>query len=160
VFSKFDFTADKTIHLKKNKDDKITTTNAKPKDYKKLLKKLQDIEKKQEACKKKLSEFMDSKRRQFPRFYFMSEADLLDLLSNSSEPGKVLAQIERVLLSTKELTLESQTINKSTVEWRATHFIASVGKERVPFNPPVFINGKVETYLHLILKAQQATLSL
>ena len=123
------------------------------------MKKLQDLEKKQEACKKKLSEFLDSKRRQFPRFYFMSEADLLDLLSNSSEPAKVLAQVEKVLLSTAELTLESHYVNKSTIEWRATHFIASIGQERVPFAPPVFINGKVESYLTMIVKAQQATLS-
>jgi len=53
VFSKFDFTADKTIHLKKNKDDKITTTNAKPKDYKKLLKKLQEKREKVEELKLK-----------------------------------------------------------------------------------------------------------
>ena len=124
-----------------------------------LLKKLQDIEKKQEACKKKLSEYLDSKRRQFPRFYFMSEADLLDLLSNSAEPAKVLAQVEKVMLSTRHLTLESQYINKTTLEWRATRFTASVGDEVVAFLPPVFITGKVETYLTLIVKAQQATLS-
>ena len=53
VFSKFDFTADKTIHLKKNKDDKITPTNAKPKDYKKLLKKLQEKREKVEELKQK-----------------------------------------------------------------------------------------------------------
>ena len=56
VFSKFDFTADKTIHLKKNKDDKITTTNAKPKDYKKLLKKLQEKREKVEELKQNAPE--------------------------------------------------------------------------------------------------------
>jgi Dynein heavy chain, N-terminal region 2 len=39
--------------------------------------------------------------RQFPRFYFMSEADLLDLLSNSSQPAKVLVHIDKILLATK-----------------------------------------------------------
>ena len=54
-----------------------------------LLDKLTALEGKQDLCKKSLSEFLDGKRRQFPRFYFMSEADLLDLLSNSSQPTKV-----------------------------------------------------------------------
>jgi hypothetical protein len=51
VFSKFDFTADKTINHKKNKEDKLTAINAKPKDYKKLLKKLQEKREKVEQLK-------------------------------------------------------------------------------------------------------------
>lgn len=51
VFSKFDFTADKTLKTKK-KDEKLTPVNAKPKDYKKLLKKLQEKKEKIEELKK------------------------------------------------------------------------------------------------------------
>ena len=51
VYSKFDFTADKTINTKKNKDHKLTVANAKPKDYKKLLKKLQEEKEKKELFK-------------------------------------------------------------------------------------------------------------
>lgn len=51
VYSKFDFTADKTLHSKKNKDNKLTPANAKPKDYKKLLKKLQEEKEKKEQLK-------------------------------------------------------------------------------------------------------------
>lgn len=32
---------------------------------------------------------MESKRRAFPRFYFVSTADLLDILSNGNNPHKV-----------------------------------------------------------------------
>ena len=39
------------------------------------------------------------------------------------------------------------------MQWRATRFTASVGDEVVPFLPPVFITGKVETYLTQIVKA-------
>lgn len=53
VFSKFDFTADKTLASKKSKDDKVTPTNAKPKDYKKLLKTLQEKRAKVEELKQK-----------------------------------------------------------------------------------------------------------
>ena len=48
-----------------------------------------------DGCKKRLSEFLDGKRGQFPRFFFMSEADVLDLLSNSSQPAKVLEQVTK-----------------------------------------------------------------
>lgn len=58
-----------------------------------LLDKLHALESSQDQCKKSLTDFLDGKRRQFPRFYFTSEADLLDLLSNSSQPSKVLEQV-------------------------------------------------------------------
>lgn len=35
---------------------------------------------------------MESKRRAFPRFYFVSTADLLDILSNGNNPAKVRAE--------------------------------------------------------------------
>lgn len=119
-----------------------------------LLKTLQELEQKQEACKKSLSEFLDGKRRQFPRFYFMSESDLLDLLSNSSQPEKVLMHVDKILLATKALTLES-----SKDGLHVTTFIAGVGKEVVKIDPPMRIIGKAEHYLLSLLKSQRATLS-
>ena len=121
-----------------------------------LLNKLEGLEKKQDQCKKSLSDFLDGKRRQFPRFYFMSEADLLDLLSNSSQPSKVLMQIDKILLATKELSvLEGESQDRPT----ATAFIAGVGKEVVRFDPAVKLIGKAEEYLHSLLEAQIFTLS-
>jgi dynein heavy chain, axonemal len=58
-----------------------------------LLESLSDLQKQQEACKKSLTEYLDGKRTKFPRFYFISEADLLDILSNSTQPEKVLRHV-------------------------------------------------------------------
>eukprot|EP01038_Epipyxis_sp_PR26KG_P005447 gene5447-7540_t len=121
-----------------------------------LLENLNDLQFKLEQCKKSLSDFLDGKRRQFPRFYFMSEADLLDLLSNSSQPSKVLAHIDKILLSTKELKTETSANDERPT---ATHFIAGVGKETIQFTPPIKLLGKAEAYLLSLLKAQIFTLS-
>ena len=115
------------------------------------------LEMRQEQCKKSLSEFLDGKRKQFPRFYFMSEADLLDLLSNSSQPARVLIQIDKILLATKELVL--QTPPAGSERPNAISFVTGVGKETVNFNPPVMLTGKAETYLHALLDAQRITLA-
>ena len=55
-----------------------------------LLNRLEEILKQLEICKKSLSDFLDGRRRQFPRYYFTSESDLLDILSNGSVPEKIL----------------------------------------------------------------------
>lgn len=42
-----------------------------------------------QVCEKALADYMESKCRAFPRFYFVSTADLLDILSNGNSPAKV-----------------------------------------------------------------------
>jgi len=41
-------------------------------------------------------DFMDGKRRAFPRFYFVSTADLLDILSNGNSPAKVMVHMPKI----------------------------------------------------------------
>jgi dynein heavy chain len=61
-----------------------------------------------EMCKKGIVDFLDSKRRQFPRYYFTSEADLLDILSNGSVPESILVHTPKIYLSTKTFRLDKE----------------------------------------------------
>jgi dynein heavy chain, axonemal len=114
-----------------------------------------------DACEKALADFLDAKRRCFPRFYFMSTADLLDLLSNGSTPARILAHVPKVLLATESLQLEAATPGApgggggrpTAVSWSSC-----VGVERVAFNPPVRLEGKVEAYMQTVLDAQRDAL--
>lgn len=40
-------------------------------------------------CEKALAEYLETKRLAFPRFYFISSADLFDILSKGSRPREV-----------------------------------------------------------------------
>jgi dynein heavy chain len=39
---------------------------------------------------------MQEKQKQFPRFYFTSTTDLLDILSNGSTPAKVMKFMSKI----------------------------------------------------------------
>lgn len=41
------------------------------------------------VCEKALAEYLETKRLAFPRFYFVSSADLLDILSKGNQPVEV-----------------------------------------------------------------------
>ena len=54
-----------------------------------LFKRLEEQQGDLEVCEKALADFKESKRRAFPRFYFISSNDLLDILSNGASHNAV-----------------------------------------------------------------------
>lgn len=54
-----------------------------------LIEKLTALQKELTLCEKALAEYLETKRLAFPRFYFVSSADLLDILSNGNNPKLV-----------------------------------------------------------------------
>lgn len=86
---------------------------------------------------------VSDKKRLFPRFYFISEADLLDILSNGNQPSNIMRHIDKLMLSTSTLVLENVPRSLSSRP-RAIRFEAGVGGEIVDFKPPVLLEGKVK----------------
>ncbi|XP_029655175.1 dynein beta chain, ciliary-like [Octopus sinensis] len=76
----------------------IVSTN-KPKLYERLEKLQENLS----VCEKALTEYLETKRLAFPRFYFVSSADLLDILSNGNQPELVSNPSEHWLIATKPL---------------------------------------------------------
>ncbi|KAF7461422.1 hypothetical protein GHT09_014996 [Marmota monax] len=62
-----------------------------------LYDKLEALKKSLAMCEKALAEYLETKRLAFPRFYFVSSADLLDILSNGNDPVEVEVWLNRVL---------------------------------------------------------------
>lgn len=92
MYSKFDFTADKTLKTpnKKHDSSKITAANAKPKDYKSLLKqlkqkkeKIEELKKSGEIDKANELEFKDKWRSAIDRAAGLKVKDDPELLAKS-----------------------------------------------------------------------------
>jgi dynein heavy chain len=124
-----------------------------------LLEKCEEIVDQLNICKRSLKEFLDGRRRQFPRYYFTSEADLLDILSNGSTPACIMHHTPKVYLQSKFFYLsEGDDVEPETGRPYALGWSANVGKEDVPFEPKVALVGKVEIYMQTLLDAQKLSL--
>jgi len=55
----------------------------------KLYERLEKIQEQLTICEKALAQYLETKRLAFPRFYFVSSVDLLDILSNGTNPSAV-----------------------------------------------------------------------
>jgi len=110
-----------------------------------IFQKLEKVQGALEMCQKALNDFMDSKKRAFPRFYFMSSNDLLDVLSNGNQPAKVIPQFPKFFIAIDNYTLEFPDGEDNRPH--AVGMNACVGKEYVPFPEPLPLLGKVESYL-------------
>ncbi|MGH0148390.1 UNVERIFIED_CONTAM: hypothetical protein FKN15_039512 [Acipenser sinensis] len=68
-----------------------------------LFERLEDLQKRLSLCEKALAEYLETKRLAFPRFYFVSSADLLDILSKGTQPKEVetwLSRLEETMCKT------------------------------------------------------------
>ncbi|XP_062322712.1 dynein axonemal heavy chain 11 isoform X2 [Osmerus eperlanus] len=61
-----------------------------------LFEKIEDLQKRLALCEKALAEYLETKRLAFPRFYFVSSADLLDILSKGSQPKQVTCHLSKL----------------------------------------------------------------
>ena len=67
---------------------------------------LNELSKKLDFCQKRLSNYLDSKRNIYPRFYFISDDELLDLLGSSSEPRSINAHVTKIMENVRTIVFE------------------------------------------------------
>jgi dynein heavy chain len=115
--------------------------------YEGILETLQDTDDKLEKIQKELDAYLETKRMIFPRFYFLSNDDLLEILGQQKDPTKVQAHIKKCFLGIKTLQMidpHTAGFNNPTVEAKGMNSPCS---EQVPFNKNVIIDGPVELWL-------------
>jgi len=105
------------------------------------------------VCEKALNKFMDEKKKCFPRFYFTSSSDLLDILSNGSTPKKIMRFMSKIFQAIENLELKEGGDRPIAVGMHT-----NVGKEYVEFTTDLKLLGKVENYLQQVIDTMRSSL--
>ncbi|NXB13890.1 DYH9 protein, partial [Rhagologus leucostigma] len=119
-----------------------------------LSQQLEDIQSRLSLCEKALAEYLDMKRLAFPRFYFISSADLLDILSNGTNPHLVQRHLPKLFDSLAKLKFQVDSEQKTTKVGLGMY---SREEEYVQFSEPCDCSGQVEVWLSRLLDTMRAT---
>ncbi|ETO20527.1 Dynein heavy chain family protein, partial [Reticulomyxa filosa] len=101
-----------------------------------------------DACQRSLSDYLESKRNAFPRFFFISDEELLSILG-SSDPTTVQEHMLKLFVNCKNL------------KFRGGHHIIGMESsegETFDFIETVEATSKVEKWMNGVQKAMRTTL--
>uniref|UniRef100_A0A803SSP5 Dynein axonemal heavy chain 17 n=1 Tax=Anolis carolinensis TaxID=28377 RepID=A0A803SSP5_ANOCA len=119
-----------------------------------LYEKLEDIQNRLSLCEKALAEYLDTKRLAFPRFYFISSADLLDILSNGTNPQLVQRHLSKLFDNMAKMKFQ---VESDQIPTKLGLGMYSKEEEYVDFSEPCDCSGQVESWLNRVLDHMRAT---
>ena len=114
-----------------------------------LKQKLEHFNAELDDCQKKLEEYMEQKRRLFPRFYFLSNDELIDILANSQNMDIVQGHLKTCfdnIITIDILDEEIKAMNSNE-------------KEKVPLKKPQKVRGAIEGWLMTLQEEMINTLT-
>ena len=107
-----------------------------------------------EKCQKSLEGYLEQKQKAFPRFYFVSIAKLLTILSRGSDPLAMNEYYENVFDAVQYV--EHDKKDKTII--RKIHGDGGAGHEVIPFINPVNAVGNIEDWLTTLVQTMRLTL--
>uniref|UniRef100_A0A8D0L4V2 Dynein axonemal heavy chain 11 n=1 Tax=Sphenodon punctatus TaxID=8508 RepID=A0A8D0L4V2_SPHPU len=119
-----------------------------------LYEKLEALQHRLSLCEKSLAEYLETKRLAFPRFYFVSSADLLDILSKGAQPKLVTRHLTKLFDNIADLKFQDSK------ERPANTMLGMYSKEKeyVPFHAECLCIGQVETWLNSLEETMRETM--
>ena len=107
-----------------------------------------------DLCEKALNEYLEQKKKVFPRFYFVSNQALLGILSDGNNPEKVNDYIGDCFDGMKCMKF----VEEGNRPYKTSQGMIAKDGEYVPFYTNFTCNGAVENYLCDLEKKMQDTL--
>ena len=106
-----------------------------------------------------LGEYLAKQRSDFSRFYFLGDDDLLEIMGNAGEPGKVLGHVGKMFSGMAGAKLSTSNLPEG-IRARLDAMVSKDG-EIVHFNEPIDIReqGNVKDWLKSLEDRMQTTLA-
>uniref|UniRef100_A0A8C5V6J6 Dynein axonemal heavy chain 2 n=1 Tax=Microcebus murinus TaxID=30608 RepID=A0A8C5V6J6_MICMU len=108
-----------------------------------------------EDIQKSLDMYLETKRHIFPRFYFLSNDDLLEILGQSRNPEAVQPHLKKCFDNIKSLRM--QKVGGPSSKWEAVGMFSGDG-EYIDFLHSVLLEGAVESWLGDVERTMRVTL--
>lgn len=115
-----------------------------------LIERLEILQKKLTLCEKALAVYLETKRLAFPRFYFVSSADLLDILSSGNQPELICKHLTKLFDSMARLKFEKDDDGNVTKKVRG---MTAKDGEYVDFDAECDCTGPVSNFKFQILNS-------
>lgn len=103
-----------------------------------------------ERCSKALNDFLEQKRSRMPRFYFIGDEDLLEILGQAQNPAVIQTHLKKLFQGVHAVTFEEG--NKRILG------LKSVASEEVGLKNPVVVTDQTEEWLDALSKEMKNTL--
>lgn len=148
-----------------------------------LAERLEVIQSQLSLCEKALAEYLETKRLAFPRFYFASSNDLLDILSNGNQPIKVSKHLTKLFDSMAKLHFRPTAVKEAVAADSAdaapegtppdgsagdsserpafsdnAFAMSAKDGEYVQFSDDCVCQGQVEVWLNRLMAAMRSTI--
>ena len=112
-----------------------------------------------------LKEYLESKRKGFPRFYFISDDDLLEMIGQASHPHRIQKYIKKCFEGINTLLLQTsdEEVIESIEQQDLAMALVTGGKakdeENIVFLEPVAVQGSIEEWMQSVLREMRSCMT-